>query len=75
MILFIQLNKRFDCRNTDTDGYTVFINQGNLGHSVDRGQVTIEFIENWAIGTGVIGSAAVEPQGKLTILWGTVKMR
>ena len=60
--------------NTNTDGYVAFINQATVGNSVDRAQVTIEFINNWvARKIGFIPTKFVEPRGKLTVLWGAVK--
>jgi len=57
--------------NKDTEAYVAFINQGNLGHSVDRAQVTIEFINNWL--AEKLGFVAVESLGKLATRWGAIK--
>ncbi len=57
--------------NTQTGGYMAFINQSVLANSVDRAQVTIEFIGNWVV--GLLGVSSVEPDGKITGTWGDIK--
>jgi len=60
--------------NTETDAYMAFMNQANSGHSVDRAQMTIEFVNNWVAQVlGIPGSTAVEPGSKLTSTWGALK--
>lgn len=59
--------------NQKTGGYVAFINQGTLGHSVDRATVSIEFINNWV--AEKVGWKPVEPAGKTATLWSAIKAR
>jgi hypothetical protein len=40
----------------------------------NRGEVTIEFVENWLIENADIGGASVDAAGKLSTTWGTIKV-
>ncbi|GIX06278.1 MAG: hypothetical protein KatS3mg115_0681 [Candidatus Poribacteria bacterium] len=58
-------------RDTSSGGILALLNQANLSHAVDRGVLTVEFINNWLAAQGI--TTAVEPAGKLTTTWGALK--
>ena len=60
--------------NTVTDGYIAFINQSIVPHTVDRAQVTTEFINNW-VSEKLPAATPVETRGKLAVTWGRLKRK
>jgi len=57
--------------NTKTDGYLAIISQSKLENMGDRGAVCSEFINNWVVDE--VRLLPVEPAGKLTTTWGSIK--
>ena len=59
--------------NTGTDGYIANDNQAWGGNEIDRGAACAELIKNWLAAEK--GLLAVEPAGKLSTTWGSIKNR
>ena len=59
--------------NTETDGYIAIVNQAWGGNEIDRGAACAELIKNWLAADK--GLLAVEPAGKLSTTWGSIKNR
>ena len=57
--------------NTKTDGYLAIISQSVLENMGDRGAMCSEFINSWA--AEEMHLLAVEPAGKLSTTWGSIK--
>ena len=57
--------------NTKTDGYLAIISQATLENMGDRGAMCSEFINNWVSSERHL--LAVEPAGKLSTTWGSIK--
>ena len=59
--------------NTGTDGYIAIVNHAWGGNEIDRGAACAELIKNWLAAEK--GLLAVEPAGKLSTTWGSIKNR